>query len=81
MLLSGALHILCMGDSLTAGFSRGGALYHPYTIALKDSLETAFPNLNVSTDNQGVSGDQATSPPGNMLPRMEKCCQYKPEPI
>jgi len=74
MLLPNALHVLCFGDSLTAGFSRGGALYHPYTIALESTLRKSFPSLNATTDNHGVSGDQATSPPGSMLPRMEKLC-------
>jgi len=72
MLLPNALHLLCFGDSLTAGFSRGGALYHPYTIALTSTLENSFPSLKVTTDNRGVRGDQAISPPGSMLPRMQK---------
>jgi lysophospholipase L1-like esterase len=78
MLIAPSLHILCLGDSLTAGFYQGGAKYHPYTIALKSSLEKAFPSLNVSTDNQGASGDQVTSPPGQFLPRIEKACKLRP---
>ncbi|KAH8786593.1 SGNH hydrolase-type esterase domain-containing protein [Hyaloscypha finlandica] len=72
MLFANSLHILCFGDSLTEGMSLGRPHPHPYSIALKSSLEEAFPSFNVTTDNQGVSGDQATSPPGSFLPRMVK---------
>ena len=69
------LHILCFGDSLTEGIYLGAPRPHPYSIALKSALEKAFPSFNVTTDNQGVGGDRATSPPGNFLPRIEKACE------
>ncbi len=70
-----SLRILCFGDSLTAGFSQGGALYHPYAGALKESLEKAFPLFNITTDVQGAPGDQVTTPPGNYLTRMDTLCK------
>ena len=64
-----------LNQTLTEGMSLGRPHPHPYSIALKSSLEKAFPSFNITTDNQGVSGDQATSPPGKFLPRMEKACE------
>jgi len=72
MLFANSLHILCFGDSLTEGMSLGRPHPHPYSIALKSSLEKAFPSFNITTDTQGVGGDRATSPPGSFLPRMQK---------
>lgn len=73
MLLPQALHILCFGDSLTAGAFGGG--YHPYAIALQASLEKALPHVKITIDNQGLNGDQVTSPPGGFLPRMNTLCK------
>jgi len=77
MLMANPIHILCFGDSLTAGFSQMGGLIHPYAGALKSSLEKAFPSTNITTDVQGLSGDQVTSPPGSFLPRMEILCKKR----
>ncbi|KAF4627932.1 hypothetical protein G7Y89_g10219 [Cudoniella acicularis] len=71
MIMTKSLHILCFGDSLTHGYSKMGALYHPYSIALQASLEKAFPTMNITIDEQGQNGDQVTSPPGGFLPRMD----------
>jgi hypothetical protein len=76
MLIQNSLHILCFGDSLTAGYSKAGALYHPYAIALESSLKKALPSVNITIDNQGWNGDQITSPPGIFLPRMIKLCKW-----
>lgn len=52
---------------------------HPYSIQLESSLKTAFPSVKISTDNQGIGGDQTECPPGvcpGFLPRMGKLCRY-----
>jgi lysophospholipase L1-like esterase len=75
MMLGKSIHVLCFGDSLTAGFSLTGAEPHPYEIAMKSTLRKAFPTYNITTDLQGVPGDQVKSPPGRFLPRMDKLCE------
>ncbi|RDL38528.1 SGNH hydrolase [Venustampulla echinocandica] len=65
------LHILCFGASLTAGYLKSGALYHPYAGALEVALNKAFPSVNITIDVQGLSGDDVISPPGGFLPRMD----------
>ncbi|CZT00399.1 related to esterase [Rhynchosporium agropyri] len=72
MLLTNSLRVLCFGDSITAGHTQGGSLFHPYGIALKASLEKSLPTWNISIDIQGLGGDQAVSPPGVFFPRMDK---------
>ncbi|KAH8593697.1 SGNH hydrolase-type esterase domain-containing protein [Bisporella sp. PMI_857] len=61
MLALNALHILCFGDSLTAGFTKWGAVFHPYAWNMLDQLEEAFPLTQISTDIQGASGDQVVN--------------------
>jgi lysophospholipase L1-like esterase len=75
MMLQKSLHILCFGDSLTAGFSLTGVEPHPYEIAMKRTLQKAFPTYQITTDLQGVSGDQVKTPPGGFLTRMDKLCE------
>ncbi|KAK8085222.1 hypothetical protein PG997_006493 [Apiospora hydei] len=48
------LRILCLGDSLTAGYPE----MHPYGGRLEEVLEAADPRLSVSVDVDGVPGDQ-----------------------
>jgi lysophospholipase L1-like esterase len=50
------LRILCFGDSLTAGFSSWGAIYHPYQEKLEHMLCMAFPDLKIETVEDGLSG-------------------------
>lgn len=69
-----SLHILCFGDSLTAGWLDPWTELHPYAISLLDSLEKSFPSVNISTDVQGLAGDQVVSPPGGFLPRIDILC-------
>lgn len=57
MIMPQALHILCFGDSLTAGFSFWEPKDHPYAISLESTLKAAFPTINVTTDMQGQGGD------------------------
>ena len=65
------LHILCFGDSLTAGFWHGGLEFHPYAIKLKEELQKAFPDTEIIVDVDGVSGDFVSSPPGRFLRRIQ----------
>ncbi|EKD19074.1 GDSL-like Lipase/Acylhydrolase [Drepanopeziza brunnea f. sp. 'multigermtubi' MB_m1] len=71
MIITNSLHVLCFGNSITAGYTQGGRGFHPYAIALQEALEQAWPSWNISTDVQGLPGDQVISPPGAFLPRMD----------
>jgi lysophospholipase L1-like esterase len=75
MLIKKPLNILCFGDSITAGWSHGGTVYHPYADAMLDALEKALPSLKFTADIQSLPGDQVTSPPGGFLPRMDILCK------
>ncbi|EPE36622.1 SGNH hydrolase [Glarea lozoyensis ATCC 20868] len=66
-----SLHILCFGDSLSAGFTLTGPELHPYEVAMKSTLQKAFPTYEITTDVQGVAGDQVVTPPGGFLTRMD----------
>jgi hypothetical protein len=70
-----SVNILCLGDSLTAGYSQAGTVHHPYGMALQSSLEKALPLLNITVDVRGLDGDQVISPPGFFLPRMNILCE------
>jgi len=50
------LKILAWGDSLTAGYFAGGS--HPYSIELKCLIEAKYPNVNLTMDQQGLSGER-----------------------
>ena len=63
MLIENSIHILCFGNSLTAGFPMG----HPYAISLLETLEQALPSTVITTDVQGAPGDQVVSPPGGKI--------------
>ena len=75
ILMMESLNILCFGDSLTAGWSHGGTVYHPYADGMLSFLEKSLPSFNFTADVQGVPGDQVTSPPGGFLPRMDILCR------
>ncbi|KAL2024207.1 hypothetical protein VTK56DRAFT_9363 [Thermocarpiscus australiensis] len=51
------LRILCLGDSLTAGYSARGAVHHPYSEKMEQMLAMALPHLEIETVEDGVSGD------------------------
>jgi lysophospholipase L1-like esterase len=70
-----SLHILCFGDSITAGWSHGGAVIHPYADAMLGSLEKALKTYNITADVQGNPGDQVITPPGGFLTRMDILCK------
>ena len=48
--------ILCYGDSLTAGFCRGGSKYYPYASYLKEKLMESLENVDVEVDHHGFCG-------------------------
>ena len=66
-----ALNILCLGDSLTHGFPSD----HPYAWTLQSSLESTSSYLKVTTDEQGLDGDMAISPPGQFYLRIKELCE------
>ncbi|KAK6083035.1 GDSL-like Lipase/Acylhydrolase [Seiridium cupressi] len=59
------LRILCLGDSLTAGYPPA----HPYAGKLVEYLEAAFPTHGVEVKVDGVPGDLVTR--GSFIKRME----------
>jgi hypothetical protein len=63
MLIEQSLHILCFGNSLTAGWPTS----HPYAISLLETLQKGLPSTVITTDVQGLPGDQVVSPPGGMI--------------
>lgn len=67
------LHVLCFGDSLSAGFFKFGLEYHPYDGKLKETLQSQVPDLKVFTDVEGLPGDLVTFP-GSFSMRMENKC-------
>jgi len=74
MLIMNALHILCFGNSITAGWTRP-PYPHPYTFKLVEILEKALPSTNVTVDIQGLPGDQVVTPPGGYVTRMDILCK------
>ena len=60
-----SLHILALGDSLTAGYYHGGQAFHPYTKYLNHLFELA--EIPVKIDNQGWSGERVLSHMVNRL--------------
>ncbi|KXH66277.1 GDSL-like Lipase/Acylhydrolase [Colletotrichum salicis] len=51
------LRIFCFGDSLTAGYSSYGAVYHPYSIALTKLLAMYLPDTQIVATDNGMPGD------------------------
>ena len=70
------MRILCFGDSLTAGYSGMGAIYHPYTTRLVQFLEMAFPELDVETVEDGIPGSTVHY---KYLTRMQGNCGFMPD--
>jgi len=76
MLITKSIHILCFGDSLTAGWMSGTMIYHPYNESMVEKLQKSLPTIDFTTDVQGLPGDQVASPPGRFVPRMGILCKY-----
>lgn len=71
MIALNPVHILCFGNSLTQGWPSN----HPYAISLEDTFQNSSPYISISTDVQGLPGDQVVSPPGHYLPRLDILCK------
>ena len=66
------LRILCVGDSLTAGYTAMGTRFHPYSKKLKEMVAMAFPDLDVETVTDGLSGDTVSF--GSFQSRVQRKC-------
>lgn len=51
------LRICCFGDSLSAGYSSNGTVFHPYSIALTKKLSRDLSNTQVVAVDYGMPGD------------------------
>ncbi|KAK3985688.1 SGNH hydrolase-type esterase domain-containing protein [Cladorrhinum sp. PSN332] len=51
------LRILCFGDSLTVGYSSWGTVFHPYSDKMSQMVQMAFPEHEITTEVDGMSGD------------------------
>lgn len=51
------LRILAFGDSLTEGYTDFGTRFHPYGKIMRTKLAELLPNVKVSVDIEGQSGD------------------------
>ena len=79
MLIMNPIHILCFGDSITTGYARWDKEYHPYAWKMLELLKDSLSSTNITTDIQGLIGDQVVTPPGGYLTRMSILC--KPLPV
>jgi len=50
----GELRILAVGDSITQGSVPSKGANHPYTIQLKNILQSKYSGMNIVIDNQGA---------------------------
>jgi lysophospholipase L1-like esterase len=66
------VRILCLGDSLTAGYSQLGTVYHPYEDSLVKMLKKKFTDVDFDTVEDGVPGDRVRG--GSFLSRMTERC-------
>lgn len=69
------LRILCLGASLVAGFSSGGAVYHPFSHNLVQKLRIAMPDTEIEVVVDGVPGDRVTT--GRFIDRMKNQCKLQ----
>lgn len=69
------LRILCLGASLVAGFSSGGAVYHPFSHNLVRKLRTAMPGTEIEIVVDGIPGDRVTT--GTFIDRMKGQCRFQ----
>jgi hypothetical protein len=66
-----SLRILCLGDSLTEGYTMSGVSFAPYSETLEKRLKESGRHVTVVTD--GISGDLVTM--GSFRRRMERRCK------
>jgi lysophospholipase L1-like esterase len=73
----GAYHILCIGDSLTEGYTKNGTAFWPYADTLQRLLAREMAkkehSLPVVVYNEGVSGDRILGT--GMKRRLESCIE------
>jgi len=73
---SKGMRILTFGASLTEGYTDFGMTFHPYGKSLKKKLSALHPNLKITVDVNGRSGDCVlASLGGNFLNRLQSSCQ------
>ncbi|EDN96351.1 predicted protein [Sclerotinia sclerotiorum 1980 UF-70] len=65
------LRILCLGDSLTEGYSQYGTQFYPYSKWMKEVLGEKWPDREIEVITDGISGDLLTLP-GGFKRRMER---------
>jgi lysophospholipase L1-like esterase len=73
------IRILAFGDSLTEGYSattRGGLIFHPYTLELKHLLQSKFPSMRIEIVNAGVSGEMAVAMPKRLAATLKQFKDY-----
>ena len=66
------LKVLCLGDSLTAGYSMRGWQFHPYADHLKGVLHGTFPSTSIEIVVEGMSGAQVR---GQYIGRLNRACR------
>lgn len=75
------LRILAFGNSLTEGYTDFGMTFHPYGHALRDYLDEAFPDKEVTVDVNGQSGDFVlNSLGGNFEDRLRRALRTEQKP-
>lgn len=63
------IRILCLGDSLTAGYHSWGMAYHPYANRMENRLKHRWPSKTFDITVDGVPGDTVVN--GTFLNRLE----------
>lgn len=72
-LQGGTLRILCLGDSLTAGYTCYGLNHFPYSTYIQASLKAFLPSTEILVKTSGLSGDCVVG--GQYLGRMVGNCK------
>lgn len=68
------LHVLCFGDSLTAGYTKYGTEHHPYADTLRPNLKYLLSTKKVDVEVDGLSGDLVQGRTAQFLRRIEAKC-------
>ena len=68
------LHVLCFGDSLTAGYTKYGREHHPYADTLRPNLKYLLSTKKVDVEVDGLSGDLVQGRTAQFLRRIEAKC-------
>ncbi|KAM3084713.1 hypothetical protein ACMFMG_003171 [Clarireedia jacksonii] len=65
------LKILCLGDSLTEGYSCFGLQFTPYSGTMKEVLQKRWPDREIEVITDGLSADTVTEPEGKFMERLK----------